>query len=1119
MLYLSLKTKMAVAISLLITVLLAVAALSARVYLESEQKKMISSQQLTMVTAIADQLDDKLHMSQAALSAIASAITPEMVADPVKASTFLAGRPDILAMFDNGVVLFSSTGKLTAGVPMEAGMLGKDFSYRDYFRKTMATRKPQIPEPFISARENRHPIVMFTSPVVNAQGEVIAVLGGSIDLYNDNFLGKLASVRLGEKGYLYLFNTSRLLLVHPDRRRVLQSEDVRPGANRLFDAAINGFQGTGETVNSRGLSLISSFKRLKTTGWILAGNLPKAEAYASVYRAQRYAFLALGLALAISNLIVWLLTRHLAAPLISITRQVQELTGGKETEGRITITSGDEIGVLAAAFNTVLDELDSQKADLKQQLQFSRVLIETIPYPLFYKDVRGVFLGCNKAFESYIGLSSPELLGKTVRDFQPTALAEIYIKADEELLRNPGVQIYEASVLYADGLRHDVIFHKGVYQAADGTPGGIVGTMLDITERKRSEEAHEKTRHQMQLVLDAAGEGIYGLDLEGRVTFVNPAAARMVGWSQEELIGAHQHSVLHYKKPDGTPYPVEECPVYAVFKDGEPRLVTDEVFWKKDGSSFPVEYLSNPIIEDGVLVGAVVVFKDTTERRQAEEQLLKLSQAVMQSPVAVVITDTDGNIEFVNPAFSQVTGYQPHELTGQNPRILQSGQTNPEVYVNLWNTIISGQVWTGELHNRTKNGDYFWERGTIFPIRNKAGKITYFMSFKENISEQKRLEAQLRQAQKMEAVGQLAGGVAHDFNNILTVIIGFGEMLQNTLPDADPKRKQMEQILAAANRATQLTRSLLAFSRKQHMQLVPTDLNALVHKHTQFLTRIIGEDVALEHDLGAEPLMVLADPGQIEQVLMNLAANARDAMPGGGTLRIRTQRVNLDKEFYREHGYGQSGSYLLLTVSDRGTGIDEETQKKIFEPFFTTKELGRGTGLGLSTVYGIIKQHGGYICVSSEPGLGTTFSIYLPLIEVEIEKSHGSSLPIPQGGSETILLAEDDPAVRGLVQSVLSELGYRIILAHDGQEAVEIFSRQTDSIDLALFDVIMPRKSGKQACDELRKLNPSVKVLLLSGYTADIIESRGGLVEGVGLIAKPVHPVELARKVRETLDL
>ena len=1001
--YLSLKTKMAVAISIMITVLLAIAALSARVYLESEQKKMISDQQLTMVTAIADQLDDKLYTAQAALSAVAGTITPELVADPIKTNIFLAGRPDILSMFDNGVVLFSSAGKLIAGIPMEAPMLGKDFSHRDYFKKTLATRKPQIPEPFISARKNRHPIVMFTSPVLNPEGEVIAVLGGSIDLFKGNFLGKLASVRLGDKGYLYLFSTSRLLLVHPDRQRVLKNDDIRPGVNLMMDAAINGFQGTGEAVNSRGLHLISSFKRLSATGWILAGNLPQSEAYATIYRAQRYAFLALALALAISIPIVWLLTKHLAAPLISLTGQVRGLAGENDAKGRITVNSGDEIGVLAAAFNSVLDELDSQKADLSQQLQFSRVLIETIPYPLFYKDIRGIFLGCNKSFEAYLGLSGQELIGKSASDFQPPHLAEIYLKADEELFKNKGVQVYETSVLFADGLSHDVIFHKGVYPAADGTPGGIVGTMLDITERKRAEEAHEKTRRQMRSILDAAGEGIYGVDLEGRVTFINPAAARMSGWSQEELLGAHQHSVMHHTKPDGTPYPVQECPIYAAFRDGEQHIVSDEVFWKKDGSSFPVEYVSNPIIEGGVLVGAVVVFKDTTERRQ-------------------------------------------------------------------------------------------------------------------NISEQKKLESQLRQAQKMEAVGQLAGGVAHDFNNILTVIIGYGELLQRSLPKGDPKRSQLDQILNAGNRATQLTHSLLAFSRKQLMVLVPTDLNSLAREHTQFLTRIIGADVTLENDFGAQPLMILADAGQIEQVLMNLAANARDAMPGGGTLRIRTQTVHLDKEFYREHGYGPPGSYVLLTVRDMGMGMDQETQKKVFEPFFTTKELGRGTGLGLSTVYGIVKQHGGHICVSSEPGLGTTFSIYLPLIEAEGEKLPSPPLPMPRGGSETILLAEDDPAVRGLVQSVLSGFGYQILLAQDGHEAVEIFSRHAGTVDLALFDVIMPRKSGKQACDELRKLNPSLKVLLLSGYSADLIESRGGLVDGVDLLMKPVQPMELARRVREMLD-
>ncbi|UFS69920.1 PAS domain S-box protein [Geomonas sp. RF6] len=1109
---------MTVAISALLAVLLSACALLALGYLENHLKQMVFSQQSAMISAVAAQVDDKLRTLQTELHGLAFGLTPAMIAEPAGAASYISARPDSLAIFDNGVYLFSPAGKVMAAVPEGVSLPGEELRARDCIKRTVATGRPQIPDPFVLNQNAPRPVIMFTTPILDRNGKVIAVLGGSIDLLKKNFVGALSSVKLGEKGYLYLFDSSRTLLMHPDPSRVLK-RDTTPGKNRLFDAATRGFEGTGETVNSRGVPMIASFKRLSSTGWILGGNLPQSEAYSPVYGAQRYVFLALVLALAASVLGVSLCTNHLVAPLLRVTAQVRELSEKKEAFGhRIEVKSENEIGVLADAFNAVLSELDAQKGELQRQLRFFRALIDTIPFPLFYKDTSGVFLGCNEAFERAFGMPMERLVGKMASDFQPDHLAEIYQKADEALLRERGVQVYEARVAFADGTEHDVIFHKGIYPAADGSPGGIVGSLLDITERKRSEEAHDKTRRQMQLILDTVEEGIYGLDLEGRVTFINPAAAIMSGFSQEELLGSHQHSTIHHSRENGGVYPVEECPIYATFRDGMTHHADDEVFWRKDGTSFPVEYASNPIVEDGRLVGAVVTFTDISQRKRAEEQLLMLSQALMQSPVGVLVTDTEGTIEYVNPKITEVYGYLPEEVIGENPRIFKSGQMPQEVYASLWETVRSGRVWSGEIHNMKKDGELFWERATIFPVRKSTGEIANFMAFKEDISEQKRLEAQLRQSQKMEAVGQLAGGVAHDFNNILTVIIGFGELLQHSLEKEDFRRKHMEQIIAAASRASHLTGSLLAFSRKQHMLLVPTDLNTLGRKHMKFLCRIIGEDVALHSDFGEQPLVVLADGGQIEQVLMNLATNARDAMPSGGTLRIGTQRVELDDDFCREHGCSARGWHVLLTVTDTGTGMDPQTLKKIFEPFFTTKETGRGTGLGLSIVYGIVKQHGGYITVVSERGVGTTFSVYLPEIAPAEEKVETVPLPRPEGGKETILLAEDEPAVRDLVRTVLKEFGYKVMVAHDGAEAVELYSRHADEIDLALFDVIMPKKSGKEACDELRAMNPALRVLLLSGYTADRIEDHGILAEGVELMMKPVQATALARKVREMLD-
>jgi len=1117
---LSLKTKMTAAVSMLTAALLSILAFSAQLYFVSQIKGVVSNQQFTMVSAIAEQIDNQLQVSQNELIAAADKLGKISVVDPVLIGTFLADRPDTVAIFDNGLFLFSAQGDFISGNPVDPQLVGKNFAHRDYMKRTLATGKPQISEPFISAQSHHHPIIMFTAPIFDQKGTIAAVLAGSFDLTKNNFIGKLASTKVGERGYFYLYTESRLMVMHRDRERVM-TRDVAPGVNLLYDKAIAGFEGAGETVTSRKLAAISSFKRLKTTGWILACNLPQSEAYAPAHRVQRYLLMAALVVFAASFLVVWFCMERLTAPLLSFTRQIRALTSRESQQTRVTVETNDEIGELGEAFNQLLSELEDQKREIKKQLDFSQILIDSTPVPIFYKDADGKYLGCNKSFEEFTGFDRADMIGKCVFDIAPSREAEIYHQADRDLALSGGFQVYETAVVDAGGARHEVVFFKTSFPGADGGNGGnggIVGVMLDITERKLAEYAHEKVRRQLQLILDAAGEGIYGLDREGRVTFVNPAAAQMVGWEQEELLGQHQHTLMHCTRADGSAHACEQCTVYASFHDGQSHQGKDEVFWRKDGTSFPVEYISTPLVENGELVGAVVIYRDTTERNQAEEQLLKLSQAVMQSPVAIAITDCSGNIEFVNPKFTELSGYQAEEMVGQNPRLLKGGRTPNEVYQNLWSTISAGRVWSGEIYNRRKDDQTYWVHATISPIRNSAGTTSHYMAFMESMTERKRLEEQLRQAQKMEAIGQLAGGVAHDFNNILTVIMGFGQMMQFSLQPDDPKRTHMDQILDAADRAAHLTKSLLAFSRKQVMLLAQLDLNELARKHTTFLVRIIGEDITLKTSFCQDPLPVLADGGQIEQVLMNLATNARDAMPGGGELSISSETVQLGKEFYQQYGYGTPGRYALITVTDTGAGMDPEIRDKIFEPFFTTKEPGRGTGLGLSIVYGIVKQHGGYITIHSQRGLGTTFSIYLPLATGRGEVVEKTPTLAPQGGKETILVVEDDPAVRRLVESVLKRYGYSVILAEDGVEAVAAFESKWQEIDLALLDVIMPKMNGKEVCEKLRQRVPRLKVLFLSGYTADLIQDKGIRVEGIDIIAKPAKPLELARKIREMLD-
>ena len=525
---------------------------------------------------------------------------------------------------------------------------------------------------------------------------------------------------------------------------------------------------------------------------------------------------------------------------------------------------------------------------------------------------------------------------------------------------------------------------------------GILGVNIDITERKRFEESLKQLMHKHQLILDAAGEGIVGMDLEGKITFANPFAVKTTGYKIEEIIGQNLHQLLHYKKPDGTPYPYEECPSYETLKNGISKNIRDEVFFRKDGTSFPVRYTSTPIIEEGIIKGAVVTFRDITERKRFEEQYL--------------------------------------------------------------------------------------------------------------------------QAQKMEAVGHLAGGVAHDFNNILTAIIGYGNLLQMKIKEDDPLRAYINQILLSSEKAANLTHGLLAFSRKQIINPKPVNLNDIVKNVEKLLLRLIGEDIELQTLLADKDLIVMADSGQIEQVLMNFATNARDAMPEGGTLIISTEIVELDREYIITSGYGKPGKYALISVADTGKGIDEKTKGFIFEPFFTTKERERGTGLGLAVVYGIVKQHNGNIDVYSELDKGTTFRIYLPIIEEEVEETKPKVIITPIGGKETVLIAEDNIDVRNYTKTVLEEFGYKVIEAVNGEDAINRFMENKDRIDFLLLDVIMPKKNGKEVYESIKKVRPDIKALFMSGYAEDIIHRKGILEEGLNFVLKPISPQELLKRIREILE-
>jgi len=637
----------------------------------------------------------------------------------------------------------------------------------------------------------------------------------------------------------------------------------------------------------------------------------------------------------------------------------------------------------------------------------------------------------------------------------------------------------------------------------------------DVTERKQAEEALRESEARFRRLFENSLVGIYRTTPDGRILLANPTLVKMLRYPSFEALAQ-----LNLEKDGFHPQSPRRLFKETMERDGVVRGL-ESVWICADGTAIYVRESAQAVRgPDGRIEYYDGVVEDITERKQAEVAQARLATAIEQAAEAVMITDTQGTLQYVNPAFEKVTGYRRKEAIGRNPRFLKSGKHNAEFYQRLRATLTRGEVWQGHFIDKRKDGTLYTAEATISPVRDPAGRIINYVAVLRDVTREAQLEAQLRQSQKLEAIGQLAGGVAHDFNNILAVILMQTELLLTQGDVAESVRDGIQQIRAAAERAANLTRQLLAFSRRQVMQPRDLDLNEVVTNLAKMLQRIIGEDVRLELHLHPTPLMTHADAGMLDQVLMNLAVNARDAMPKGGRLIIETTA----REFSAAEAAAlldvKPGHYVGLRVSDTGCGIPPEILPRIFEPFFTTKEPGKGTGLGLATVFGIVKQHGGCIQVASEPGRGTTFEVYLPaLAETTTAASEAESRPGPRGGTETILLVEDDADVRLVTRLTLERHGYRVLEAPDGLAALELWRQHRDAVALLLTDLVMPGElDGRELAQRLRADRPQLKVIYTSGYSPELAGRELHSRSGEAFLQKPCPAERLLETVRECLD-
>jgi two-component system, cell cycle sensor histidine kinase and response regulator CckA len=650
----------------------------------------------------------------------------------------------------------------------------------------------------------------------------------------------------------------------------------------------------------------------------------------------------------------------------------------------------------------------------------------------------------------------------------------------------------------------------------EGRPLYLQGYLLDTTEQRRAQAEVERLSHQNSLLLDAVGEGIIGLDASGVIGFANPAAVEMLGWSQEQLIGRSLHELVHERRFD-----VDE------HADGGAVRAHEARFRRKGGDTLPVEYTRVPIREHAEVVGAVVTLSDITERLLADADLraaeAKYRTLVERLPLVTYIDrlDEHSSALYMSPQIEPILGYTVDEWTGDNelfPKLLHPDDRE-RVMAEIAHAHRTNESFRSEYRLLARDGRTVWFRDEAIHELDELGRPAVARGYMLDITARKELEEQLRQSQKMDAVGRLAGGVAHDFNNLLTAIGGYAELVLQRTDSDDPLRRNVEEIKKAGERAASLTGQLLAFSRKQMLQPKVLDLNAIVEDMGKMLEALLGDDIELELELDPALGRTKADPGQVEQIILNLTVNARDAMPDGGRLSIVTAPVELDELAAKRSLAPSPGRYVLLSVADTGSGIEPDVLPKIFEPFFTTKEIGKGTGLGLSTVYGIVEQSGGGISLQSEPGLGTTFRVYLPQLDEEKPVEIVDVVqPLPECEPATIMVVEDEAVVRELVCELLEKSGHTVLAAADAAEALEQWDEHEGRIDLIVTDFSMPGMSGRQLAERLAGSSPRLGVLFMSGYADDFTVEEGQNGARTAFLAKPFSSAALAGKVRDLLE-
>ncbi len=756
---------------------------------------------------------------------------------------------------------------------------------------------------------------------------------------------------------------------------------------------------------------------------------------------------------------------------------------------------------------------DLRAGDAPLQLDLLQAILDVADNLIVVLDPDGRIVVFNRACERTSGYRADEVRNRVFWELLvPEDEVDRLAAAFHELREHGVPDRHENHWRSKDGEKRLLSWSNTTVAGPDGRVAFIVGTGIDITDDAGVRTSLEETESRFRALVETMTDGLAADDPDGNLTFVNEALCRMLGRTSDELLG---RPLTDHLTDESRGVLLEQSAQRRAGGDNDPYRLTCVA---ADGDR--VEVLVSPqrlTDAGGAVAGTFAVLTDVTEIERFRESQALLATAIEQASESVVITDPDGTIRYVNPAFERLTGYAAEEAVGANPRILKSGRHDDAFYEHLWQTISSGRVWSGCLVNLRRDGSLFQEEATISPVLDDAGSITAYVAVKRDVTAEREITEQLNRSHKLEALSRLAGGIAHDLNNLLMTVSGAVDVLELQLPDSLAAAPELVTLREEVSRGADLSRRLLAVAQQQTLEMAPFDAGRFLQVESERMRRMVPESIRIELVKTDRPLVIRGDRGQLGQAILNLVVNAREAMPDGGVITLSATDVTADALLLAAHAEAKEGRYVRLRVADTGVGMDAETRERIFDPFFSIKNRGESLGLSLASVYGIVRQHAGIVDIDSSPGAGTTFDLYLPLADVAPEAEQPPQPPSPAGGGESVLVVEDETRVRETQVRMLEALGYTVVQAENGRVAIDMMSDPDLEIDAVLSDVTMPEVGGRELFERVRELRPDLGFVFTSGYAGPGFLDQLKHSSGTFFLPKPHSIADLASAIRKAL--